>query len=245
MNDSDSLMKEINDAMRQEKWRGFMGNFGTYIVLVTVLIIAATISYVLWQRAVEANNQQATRTLYHAITMMEDGAPLKAKREFEQLAKSEDEAKKLLAELWLVKQAYRSGQQEQAAQTAADIQQRIKGHEQYHPYHDWLGLLNTIEEKDGQPGGAFRLTNLERQAAAHMKNKELAKATAIYEQIANDSQTPPSMRSRAQMMLDAYLLPRTKHMNDAKRPDPAINDAKSEDHSESSDVKQQSGQGDS
>jgi hypothetical protein len=209
MNDSDGLIREINDAVRQEKWQGFMQHFGHYIIIITVLIIGSTTGYVLWKGSIEEAHQEATQKLYHAIELVEGGEAYKARSAFDTLSKGQEREVGMLANLWRVKLKHVSGNHAQASEMAASLQDELRKKEAFAVYSDYLTLYQPVPEEE-QLTGTFRLTNMERLAASHLKEKQLEEATALYQRIANDNDAPQSMRNRARMMLDDYLLPTTQ-----------------------------------
>lgn len=204
MAEDDGLIREVNEAVRQEKWQRLWQGISRYVITVSVLIILATISYVLWERSVNARYEETTANLYQAVKLVEDGKSYKAREAFEALSTNSDESLAMLAKMWLVKLKYQAGKPSEASDIAASFSKNEKIDK---VYSEWIQLYEPtdLNTDTATITTAFRHTKLERQAIAHLKAKDDAKAAAIYHTLSNDSATPPSMRERSQFILSTYL----------------------------------------
>ncbi len=200
MND-DGLIREVDEAMRRDRVQGFFNHFGRYIVAITLLILVTTVAVVSWQSSMESAREARTLQLYEAIRMVEEGKSYQARELFETLADSETDNVTMLADLWQIKLKHMAGKPEEAEAMAREA------HERYGsaiPYADWLTLYLAAEDTASM-NNVFRLTNMERRAVAHLEKNELTEAAALYDVIAQDSETPPTMTERATLLLTTRL----------------------------------------
>lgn len=224
MSEEDALVREVNEAIRRQKWQGFIEHFGRYIIGVTVLTLLSTAGYLIWHNHQQSTHAANTLMLYKAMVAAEENERATALTGFETLSERGDTPSALLADMWRVKLAARSWPEGEAGKedasssmTAEELAERrrqaYRSRARYRPYLDWLELyapVSVVQEGSAAPKARFadhtyRLTMLERVAVDHMRRGRLAEAAAVYDQIAKDSQTPRSMRRRARLLLATTL----------------------------------------
>lgn len=203
MDEQEGLIREVNEAMRQEKLQRALTYFGRYIVLGSVAIVLATLGYVGWQSHVHSRYEAGTEKLYLAIKQLEGGKAFQAREAFETIAKEEDAELAMLAKLWLVKLKAQAGKPDEAADMARSILKETEGKKSFASYRDWVTLYLSPSEDYTQ--NTFRVTNMERLAMAHMKAGKRAEAATILQRIAEDNATPNTMRERATLILATTL----------------------------------------
>ncbi len=202
MNEQDGLIREINEAVNQERLQHFLVHFGRYIGATSAAIILATLAYVWWQTHVQAGYAEGTRRFYHAVKQVEDGKAYEARESFERLASGSDAKLAMLARMWLVKLKYQGGKKEEVSAMVQSLLKETEGREDLKPYHDWLTLyVPGTEEKDN----TYRLTNMERLAVADMREGKTEESARIYREIADNNATPATMRERATLILSTTL----------------------------------------
>lgn len=198
MTEDDGLIREVNEAVRQEQWQQLWRALSKYVIAASGVILLLTIAYVLWQRSVQATHEADTAALYKAIQLVRDGNSYQAREQFEVLAAGKDTAQSTLAKIWLVKLKYQAGKKDEAAAMATKLSQDAPK-----VYRDWALLY--AQSGAEQKNEAFRHSSQENRAVLLMKAGDLAEAATIYRMLAEDSETPPTMRTRAQFLLDTYL----------------------------------------
>ncbi len=196
-NSSDSLVREINEAMRAEKMQSFLRLFGKYIIVLSALILFATMGYVWWQNSKQSQYQKISGKFFHAIELIENEKANKAKPIIDKLAENPDEKIALMAQIWQVKLKYLANKPGEAVAIAEKLMQNTMGKKSLAPYHDWAQL----HAKPSVENQTYRLSALEMQAAKHVQNNDMQAANAILQRIQQDEQAPQTMRDRAKTML--------------------------------------------
>ncbi len=217
MAEEDSLIREVNEAVRQERWQTLWKNTGRYVIAASGIIVVATIGYVIWQNSTEARHEDTTAKLHAAITLVEEGKSFQAREQLEALSQSSDTSLAMLADVWLVKLKHQAGKTEEAATMAKALAEK-SGYDAV--YRD-LAVFYT-DNVEETPTGAFRHSAIEKQAVAALKTQDLKLAASHYHTLANDNDTPPSMRSRAQFLLQTKLAvyePKTLAVPDESTPE--------------------------
>jgi hypothetical protein len=204
MEENDGLIREVNEAMRQEKLQHFFSHFGRYIVAASAAIILATLGYVMWQNHISSRYEAATLEFYQAVKQEDAGKSYAAREAFEVISNGSDTSLAMLAKLWLVKLKYEAEKPEEAATMAANLLKETASFAAWPQYRDWLTLYLPASEST-TINNTYRLTNIERLAISHIKEGKKDEAAIIYRAIAEDNATPPSMRERASLILETYL----------------------------------------
>jgi hypothetical protein len=204
MDENDGLIREVNDAMRQEKMQHFFADFGRYIVLASAAIILCTLGYVGWQTRITSQHEAATLAFYRAIKQVEEGKSFAAREAFEATSVGDDTSIAMLAKLWLVKLKHQGGKPEEASSMAQKILKDTTRFSAWAPYRDWLTLYLPANA-DAKEGATYRLTHMERLACAKIREGDTAEGARLYRAIAEDSATPQTMRERAELILHSYL----------------------------------------
>ncbi len=210
MQDDLGFLREVDASTRQEYIKQFFRNFGRYIVTFTAIIVIATVGYVVWQENLTKQREDATLLLYQAIDLVQAGDSYRAREAFETIAQTDDASIAILANMWLVKLKDIAGKPEEAASMAKSLHEQYRGDDTIFPYTDWLTLYAPVSDTEAYAGSAYALVNKERRAIAHIEKQELAEAVSLYQEIARDTNTLPSMRERANTLLSTYLQHVTK-----------------------------------
>jgi hypothetical protein len=203
MDEQEGLIREVNEAMRQEKLQRFLTYFGRYIVLGSVAIVLATLAYVGWQSHVNAGYEASTEKFYYAIKQIEAGKAFQAREAFEEIAEGDDAELAMLAKLWLVKLKAQAGKPDEAAEMVRGILKETEGKKSFDSYRDWLTLY--LPPSEAPADNIFRITNLERLAMVSLKDGKQAEAAALLQRIVDDTATPATMRERATLILSTSL----------------------------------------
>jgi hypothetical protein len=203
MDEQEGLIREVNEAMRQEKLQRLLTYFGRYIVAGSVAIVLATLGYVAWQSHKNAGYEAGTQQLYFAVKQLEGGKAFQAREAFEEIATNSDAELAMLAKLWLVKLKAQAGKPDEAAEMARAILKETEGKYAFAPYRDWLMLY--LPPSEEQTHNIFRMTNLERLAMVYLKDGKKTEAASVLRRIVEDNATPNTMRERATLILATTL----------------------------------------
>ncbi len=199
-----SIFREVDDAMRQEKLQGLLRLFSKYIIALSALVLLATIGYVWWQNNKIEQYQKASASFFQAIEMIDNGKASQAKKTIDELAKNSDEKITLMAQMWQIKLKYLADKQDEATAIAGELMQKMAGKKSVAAYYDWA-QLHTKSSAENQ---IYKLSALEMQAAKHIDAGEMQAAHDVLQRISQDLAAPPTMRDRAEKMLIA-IAPKT------------------------------------
>jgi hypothetical protein len=194
---TDGLMREIDEALRQEKLQHFFRLCGRYIIVVSAVILLSTGSYVWWKSHVRTTHERLTEQLHNAISLVENGKSYQARSIFDQLAQQSDDHIALLAGLWKVKLKHLAGKTQEAKEIATTLEKKYGKRSEFFPYTDWLKLHETTSPMNG----TYALSAQELQAITHIHAKEFDKASLLLEQMLKLEHMPHTMRDRVKKLL--------------------------------------------
>jgi hypothetical protein len=193
IDNSDILIKEVDDAVRNEKMQRFILLFGRYIVVLSLLILLATIGYVWWGNQHLKQNQEVSAKLFAAIELTEAGKSREAKPIFDEVAKQNNKDFAVLAGMWQVKLKYLSEKQDEAKQIAEINAKKITKDFSMKSYHDWFQLIADYK-KDNK---TYQMNRLELIAAEHLIILENPKVNEALSQLLAVQNIIPTIKERA------------------------------------------------
>jgi hypothetical protein len=196
MESQDSLIREVNDAMLQDRLR----SFGKYVVFFSIFVLVATIGYVWWNNHKIMQYQQNSDKLFNAIELIEAGNYGQAKPLIDELAKKSEDKIAVLAQMWQIKLKFISKKNDEAILIANDLLEKTAGKKALLRYHDWA----QIYAKPNVENKTYHLSGLEMQAAKEVAQGNFAQAKLNLQRILNDVNSPPTMRGRAEKILQSF-----------------------------------------
>ncbi len=205
MSEDEGIFREVDEAVRNEKFQQLWDAVGKYVIWLTGAVIILTIVYVLWNNHVESKQEDMTFALYEAVKLAEKGNNAQALKIIEELSESGSVPFETLSKIWLVKLKYNMGDEKTARELAEDFS---KDSTMPKPYREWFHIYlsgNTIADEKTSGNSFYRFTEMEQRALQLIKDNKLQEAASIYSRIANDAEAPPTMRQRASTILQNYL----------------------------------------
>jgi hypothetical protein len=194
---TDGLIREIDEALRQEKLQQFFRLFGRYIIILSAVILLATGGYVWWKSHIRSSYEQQTTKLHDAIFLVEEGKSYRARSMFNELAKNSEDSIALLAGLWQVKLKYMAGKKEEAAEIAQNLEKKYGSNDEYAFYTDWLKMHTDPEAKNT----TYHLSTQEMKAISLIQEKNYQEASVLLQQMLNAADMPDTMRDRTKKLL--------------------------------------------
>jgi hypothetical protein len=205
MSEDDGIYREVDEAVRHDKLQALWGKIGSYVVWLTVGVIALTIAYVAWTHYLDAKKEKMTLSFYDAVDLVKDGNVEQARALFQTLSTSGNASFEALSKIWLIKLHQKDGDPESVRELALEFS---KDTNMPKHYREWFHIyLNGNHHKGdlASDSSFYRFTEMEQQALFFIKENKLAEAAQIYHEIANQADVPPSMRQRAEMILKDFL----------------------------------------
>ncbi len=208
---SDELFREVDEEVRQDRFQELWKKYGTYTVAAVVVIVGATIAFVVWQNIRESARIDDSERFLAAV-VQEQSAPEAALAQLRELARDGTPAYRFLASLREATLLADSGDVEQAitvfdaaaanddiSDTYRDIAKILavaRGMEimSGEDVEQRLGPMNTTEHP-------FRFTAREFLALAAIKGGDNDMAVDLLRANVEDRETPLSTRARAGELL--------------------------------------------
>jgi hypothetical protein len=213
--DGDGFIREVDEAVRQDRWLELWQHYGTYFVGAALAIVVGTAGGVGW-RAYQANQRdQMAQRFAAAEQLLESDRAVEAAAAFGALADAEaGSGVGVLARLRAAAALGEAG--DEAAKTAALA--ALAGDDDADPVYRELGDLLVIQQNlDGSDADAltdqldaltasdapWRHSALELTAVAQLEAGDLAAAKATLEALLADPETPPRLSQRAAELMAA------------------------------------------
>ena len=216
MNDlsQESLLREIDEDIRREKFAKLWKRYGTYLIAAVVLLLAGVAGYKIWQEQAIARRGEAAEQFTAAVALAgKDRAA--AEEQLRVIAKDGPSGYAMLAAFQQAALLAKAGDR-QAARNAYQDLQRSAGD----PIYRDLAVVSeamvalageampidadAIRDKlqplmlDGNP---WRFSARELTAVLALSGGQTGEAKDRLNALATDPQTPPDIRDRAQRLL--------------------------------------------
>ncbi|AKM06688.1 tetratricopeptide repeat protein [Pelagerythrobacter marensis] len=211
--EEDVLMREVDDAVRQDQYSDFARRYGKIVIGVVVLGLAAFGGYLYWDSRQEAAMEQQSETLVAALDQLQagnlDGAT-------EGLASLDGEAGGAAIQAALIEAgaAMEQGRAEDAARIYAQVAANEDAPQllrdmatvrQVAATFDTIEPAEAIERLEplAVPGKPFFASAGELVAMAYLEQGKDREAGTLLAAIAKDEDLPEGLRSRARQMAGA------------------------------------------
>lgn len=209
----ESLLREIDEEIRQEKYEQLWKKYGTHIIAAAILLVISVAAVQGWKTWDRNNRESQTAKLYQAIAAAKSNAP-SAVDQTSQLASQGTGGAALLASLQKAALLADNGDTQQAA----DLYRSIADGDAPKTYAHLALIKGASLEIDMMPAPADlgqrlgTLTSTEnpwRHAAQELlgllalKDGDNAKANGIFKSLTEDATTPAGIRARANQLADS------------------------------------------
>lgn len=216
MNDlsQDSLLREIDEDIRRERYARLWRRFGGYVIAVVVAILVGVAGYQLWQYRVETQRQQASAQFASALAQLTTDHTA-AEQALADIAAEGPSGFAVLAGLRQAAVLAENGDAQAARNAYLQVQRRADG-----PLYRDLAVVReamlalqqeaipidaeAIADKlkplivDTNP---WRFSARELSAVLAWRSGQIGEARGFLDGIAADPQAPAEMRERAQQLL--------------------------------------------
>jgi hypothetical protein len=205
------LLREVDEAVRQDQLGGAAKRYGWWAVGGLVLMLAAFGGYLFWQDRREAQLEADSEKLITVIDKIEAGQLDQAKDDLAALADGSDTATGVSARLTQAGIAMRDGKRREAV---AILDAIAADNDAPQPYRDLAKIRSTaarFEELDPQqvidrlkplavPGNPWFGSAGELVGMAYLKQGKNELAGPLFAAIAKDEEVPQSLRSRTRQL---------------------------------------------
>ncbi|WP_119678546.1 tetratricopeptide repeat protein [Indioceanicola profundi] len=216
------IFREVDEDLRRDQAQKIWKRFGPALIAAALIVVAATASYTLWQRARLADQRERTAVLTRAIeAAVPEGAAAPSAEAADELAAAAaqlDGGHATLARLYQAAALANGGQREQAVA----VYDEISGSAEDPLLRDLASLhavLHQIDSGDpaqlqsrlaplASPTSPWRWSARELTGLLAIRTGDTARAGSIFRELAADAEAPAGIRTRATEL--AALYPESK-----------------------------------
>lgn len=210
----DEFIREVDEAVRQDRWLQLGRRYGTYIIGGALAIVLGTAAGVGWREWQESARVAEAERYAEAVALLRRERPEQAAQAFEQLAGESDSGFGILARLRAAAAVGTAGDPQARAAQLRELAENDDVPELYRELSRLFLLQEEMSEMDAgqaierlQPlteqGNAWRHSALELLALAQMSAGETIAARETLGMLVADASTPAGIGRRAVELLDA------------------------------------------
>lgn len=210
----DSLLREIDEDLRQERYAKLWKQYGNYVIGAAIALVIGVAAYQGWQ-SYQLGQREKAGAAFAAAMRLETADPAAAREAFRRLAAEAPAGYRILAGLREAALAAKSGD----VQAAVAADRRVAEASDDRLYRDLAELSAVLAEMDaGSPpmtlpaleeklaplaeaGQPWEYTAKETLAFFADRAGERQRARQLFEGLANNAEAPPGIRARAEAML--------------------------------------------
>jgi len=212
MSDRDSFLREVDEAVRQDRYQQLWDKYGVYVLGLAVLVVAGVAGYKGWTYWQEKQAQKAGAEFTQALSM-EDGADAaKAREMMTALAESGPEGYRVLARFQLAAAEAKAGETDKAVAdydalaTDPSVDPILQGHATLQAAALRLDKADYAEMERRlkgliDSGSAWRFSARELLGLSAYRLNDMREAERQFSELVGDQGTPQNARERANMML--------------------------------------------
>jgi hypothetical protein len=212
MTDRDSFLREVDEAVRQDKYKKLWDNYGVHALAGLLLIVAAVAAYKGWSYWQERQAQEAGAKFSEALTLEGGTDDAKAHDLLASLAAQGPEGYRVLARFQLAAAEAKAGDIDKAVAdydalaSDAGADQILQGHAALQAAALRLDKADYAEMERRLKGlidsnGAWRFSAHELLGLSAYRLNDMREAEKQFSALIGDEDTPPNLRERADMML--------------------------------------------
>lgn len=205
------LLREIDDAVRQDQYSDFAKTYGTPILVLLVGGLLAFGGYLFWESRQEAAMEAQSEQLVAALDQAQAGNLDSADKAAAALAEEGKGGAAVSAKLLRAGVAMERGEAENAAQLYGEVADDENAPPILRNIAAIRGMTATFDTRDPQevidtlqplavPGEPFFGSAAELVAMAYLEQDKRAEAGALFGEIAKSEDVPESLRARSRQM---------------------------------------------
>ncbi|MDT0575327.1 tetratricopeptide repeat protein [Croceicoccus sp. F390] len=207
----DVFMREVDDAVRQDRLQGAMARFGMPLIILAVVLVVGLGGYVWWHAQQTAAAEAEAVELVLALDRLEAGQLDAAAQKLAPLVETQSAAYRAPAMMARAGIALEQGDAAQAMRLFDNVAQNEDVAQPLRNLATIRAMAAGFDTLDPQvviqrlqplaaPGDAFFGSAGELVAMAYLKQGKTEPAGALFAAIAKDSDTPETLRARARQI---------------------------------------------
>ena len=208
----DSFLREVDEAVRQERYKKLWDQYGVYALGLAALIVAGVAAYKGWAYWQERQAQAAGAKFSEALTMLDGADATRAKDVLALLAEEGPPGYRVLARFQRAAAEAKAGDIDKAVAdydalaSDSSVDEILRGHATLQAAALRLDKADYAEMerrlKDLAEGNsAWRFSARELLGLSAYRLNDMREAEKQFSALVGDQGTPPNLRERADMML--------------------------------------------
>ena len=208
----DSFLREVDEAVRQERYKKLWDQYGVYALGLAALIVAGVAAYKGWAYWQERQAQAAGAKFSEALTMLDGADATRAKDVLALLVEEGPPGYRVLARFQLAAAEAKAGDIDKAVAdydalaSDSSVDEILRGHATLQAAALRLDKADYAEMerrlKDLAEGNsAWRFSARELLGLSAYRLNDMREAEKQFSALVGDQGTPPNLRERADMML--------------------------------------------
>lgn len=204
----DDFIREVDEAVRQERWVSLWKQYGAYIVGGAIAIVVGTAAGVAWREYQASEQAESARRFAEAVELMRAEQPADAAAAFTALAEDADEGYATLARLRAAEARDRAGD----TTAKLDMLETLAENDDVDALYRQLSRLLAAQERIDQAApddvasrvaelaeaqSPWRYSALELEALAQIRAGEVAAARETLARLIDDPSAPANLVQRA------------------------------------------------
>jgi hypothetical protein len=205
---ADEFVREVDEAVRQDRWMKLWKEYGAYIVGAALAIVLGSAAGVLWRNWQESERLAEAARFAEAQQLLHQDEPAQAAEAFAALAEDADGGYAVLAKLRAAEAQAGAGDAAAKAATLERLADDPSATPLYRQLaellalqHDFANLDSNSARSRAEPlaeeAAPWRYSALELRALAEIEAGDLDAARATLQSVLSDPQTPPNLSRRA------------------------------------------------
>lgn len=211
---SDEFIREVDEAVRQDRWTAIWNQYGAYIVGAGLAVVVGTAAGIGWQTYQKNTRDAHARSLAAATTLLAEERPADAASAFRALAKDAGGGVGVVATLRSAEAEKEAGNPDAKLEALAALAANDGVEPIYRDLAKLLALQEQLDDGDAQDlisqldqaatsDSPWRASLLELRALAEIKAGQSNKARATLQSLLDDQATPGNLARRAAELLNA------------------------------------------
>lgn len=202
---TDSLLREVDEDMRQERMRQMWRRYRTPLLFIVMTLIVITAGASLWRDHQSKKAGAAMARLDAAISQLDRGLADQALTGFKTLAAESDGELRDISLLWQARAEAQSNKAEDAVKTLTTLAERPSGRDLVWRDLACLRLLSanatTPHACSSTSASPLKSQRMEWHAALFWQNGKYDEARTLLKTIIDDENTPSTQRERAKRLM--------------------------------------------
>lgn len=217
-NTDTSLIREIDEELRQEHYSKLWSQYGKHVIGAAILLVASVAGYKGWQTYDISSRSEMAERFSLAVTDELNGNLNEANQAYTTLEAEASGGYETLARFRAASTLSQQGDRTGAAIAYKALANDTGIDQPYRDLATLLGVMNDLDSADPidvvsrltplmEEDNPWRFSARELSALASIRNGDQQKAIEALNQLVSDAATPASMRSRAQETLNVLGAP--------------------------------------